>query len=93
EQGYINKEIIMGIRPEDLHDAPVFTGYTFDAKIQATELLGAETLVYSQIAGQPFIARLDSQSGIKQGQVLRLAIDMNKAHFFDYQTKKRIPVE
>ncbi len=94
KQGYVNKEIIMGIRPEDFHDERTFiensTGSIIDAKTEATELLGAETILYSQIAGQPFMARLDARSDVKSEQVLPLAIDMNKVHFFNYNTEKRI---
>lgn len=97
EQGYINKEIIMGIRPEDFHVASVFietsTGSIIDAKIDVTELLGAEIIVYSQIGGQPFIARLDERNDVKQGQILTLALDMNRVHFFDHKTENRIHLE
>lgn len=54
EQGYVDKEIIMGIRPEDLYDESTFIETSkvsiIDVKIEVTELLGAETIVYSQIA-------------------------------------------
>ena len=97
EQGYVDKEIIMGIRPEDLHDESAFIetskGSIIDVKIEVTELLGAETIVYSQIAGQPFIARIDPRSDVKPGQVLTLAIDMNKVHFFDHKTENRIHLD
>lgn len=97
KRGYVNKEVIMGIRPEDFHNESVFietsAGSIINVKIEITELLGAETLVYSQIANQPFIARVNPRSDVKPGQVLTLAIDMNKVHFFDYKTKKRIHLD
>ncbi|BAQ09554.1 sugar ABC transporter, ATP-binding protein [Bacillus sp. OxB-1] len=97
KQGYANKEIILGIRPEDLHDDDSFiescTGSTINVKIEATELLGAETLIYSQIASQPLIARIDAQSDVTQGQILDLAMDMNRVHFFDPKTENRITLD
>ncbi|MBS2968205.1 sn-glycerol-3-phosphate ABC transporter ATP-binding protein UgpC [Metabacillus sp. KIGAM252] len=94
EQGYVGKEIIMGIRPEDIHDEPVFVdasiGSKIDAKIEVSELMGAETMLYSQVAGQEFIARVDSRTDIDPGQVLPLAFDMNKVHFFDKDSEFRI---
>ncbi|AZB42188.1 sn-glycerol-3-phosphate ABC transporter ATP-binding protein UgpC [Bacillus sp. FJAT-42376] len=94
EQGYVGKEIIMGIRPEDIHDEPVFVdasiGSKIDAKIEVSELMGAETMLYSQVAGQEFIARVDSRTDIDPGQVLPLAFDMNKVHFFDKDSESRI---
>ena len=97
KQGYANKEIILGIRPEDFHDDDSFiescTGSTINVKIEATELLGAETLIYSQIASQPLIARIDAQSDVTQGQILDLAMDMNRVHFFDPKTENRIALD
>jgi multiple sugar transport system ATP-binding protein len=94
EQGYNNKEIIMGIRPEDFHDEQAFIesspGSKIDVTIEVAELMGAEIMLYSQVEGQPFIARVDSHSIVKPGQVVPLALDMNKVHFFDKDTENRI---
>lgn len=95
KQGYLNKEIIMGIRPEDFHHflKTSTIDSLIDAKIEVIELLGAENIVHSQIGGQPFTARLDTQFVIKQGQVYKLALNMNKVHFFDCETKNRIAID
>lgn len=94
EQGYVGKQITLGIRPEDIHDEPVFieasSGSKITAQIDVSELLGAETMVYSSVAGQDFVARLDSRTDIHPGDKLDLAFDMNKAHFFDVETESRI---
>ncbi|ART75649.1 ABC transporter ATP-binding protein [Sutcliffiella horikoshii] len=94
EQGYVGKEIILGIRPEDIHDEPVFiessVGTTITAVIEVSELLGAESMLYSQINGQDFVARVDSRTDVKPQQKLQLALDMNKCHFFDLETESRI---
>jgi multiple sugar transport system ATP-binding protein len=94
EQGYVGKNAILGVRPEDIHDEPVFieasTGTKINAKIDVSELLGAETMLYSSIDGQDFIARVDARSNIKPGDMIELAIDMNKTHFFDAETELRI---
>lgn len=94
EQGYVGKEIILGIRPEDIHDEPVFIeasqGTKIHVKIDVSELTGAETMLYSSIEGQDFVARVDSRSDIKPGQSIDLAFDLNKAHFFDVSTESRI---
>ncbi|MBM6617765.1 ABC transporter ATP-binding protein [Bacillus suaedaesalsae] len=94
EQNYVGKEIILGIRPEDIHDEPVFIesskGTTVTAEVEVAELMGAETMLYSNIAGQDFVARVDSRTDIKPSQKLDLALDMNKCHFFDKETELRI---
>jgi multiple sugar transport system ATP-binding protein len=94
DQGFVNKEIILGIRPEDIHDEPVFLesseGTKIKAEIDVAELMGAETFLYSTVSGQDFIARVDSRTDAKSGHTVELAFDMNKAHFFDPTTEERI---
>jgi multiple sugar transport system ATP-binding protein len=91
---YVGKDVILGIRPEDIHDEPLFIesspGTAVEAKIDVAELMGAETYLYSTLAGNDFIARVDSRTDIQNGQTLKLAFDMNKAHFFDVETEERI---
>ncbi|RHW43107.1 sn-glycerol-3-phosphate ABC transporter ATP-binding protein UgpC [Neobacillus notoginsengisoli] len=94
EQSYVGKPVILGVRPEDIHDEPVFidasSGSKIDALVDVAELTGAETMVYSSLAGQDFVARLDSRSDIHPNDKLELAFDMNKVHFFDVETEQRI---
>ncbi|QDP39704.1 ABC transporter ATP-binding protein [Radiobacillus deserti] len=94
DQNYVGKEIVLGVRPEDIHDEPVFIESTPDTKITATidvaELMGSESYLYSKVADQDFIARVDSRTDINGGEQIELAFDMNKAHFFDKDTELRI---
>jgi len=94
EQGYADKEVILGIRPEDIHDEPVFIesakGSAVNAHIEVAELMGSEIMLYSQIEGQEYVARVDSRSNIQRGENVQLGFDMNKAHFFDKETESRI---
>jgi len=94
EQNYVGKDIILGIRPEDIHDEPVFIESSQDTKLTATidvaELMGSESYLYSSVSGQEFIARVDSRSDIQGGQNVDLALDMNKALFFDKESELRI---
>ncbi|NPC92053.1 sn-glycerol-3-phosphate ABC transporter ATP-binding protein UgpC [Bacillus sp. WMMC1349] len=94
DKGYVGKDVTMGIRPEDIHDELVFIEAAkqakIDANIEVAELMGSETMLYSQAGGQPFIARVDSRTDVHPGSILPLAFDMNKAHFFDPSTEIRI---
>lgn len=94
EQQYVNKEIIIGIRPENIHDDPAFIFSSaetkIDAKIEVAELTGAETIVHSRIDDQSFIARINSPSDLSPNESIHLAFEMSKAHFFDKETETRI---
>ncbi|WP_416149160.1 ABC transporter ATP-binding protein [Salipaludibacillus sp. HK11] len=91
---YNNKELLLGIRPEDIHDEPVFLeaseNSTFEATIDVAELMGAESYLYSTVNDQNFIARVDSRTDVTSGNKLQLAFDMNKCHFFDPEDELRI---
>ncbi|MFC0469849.1 ABC transporter ATP-binding protein [Halalkalibacter kiskunsagensis] len=91
---YNNKDLILGIRPEDIHDDPALfssDGYSnLQAKIEVSELMGAESYLYSKVGDQDFIARVDSRTDLSAGTSLELAFNMNKVHFFDPKSELRI---
>lgn len=94
EQGYENKNIILGIRPEYISDNPgVLTACSdcvVNVKIEVTELLGAESMIYATLHNQSFAARLDTHKIYQVGEPIQLVFNMNEAHFFDAETQIRI---
>jgi multiple sugar transport system ATP-binding protein len=95
EQNYLGKEVILGIRPEDIHDEPVFLEASpntqVNANIEITENLGHEMYLYINGVGpNTIMARVDSRAGFKEGTNVKLAFDMNKVHFFDKETSLSI---
>ena len=84
----IGREVIFGVRPEDIHAEPAFVEASpasqIHAHIEACENLGREKFLYLNILGaKPLIARTDSQFGCDEGDNVKLAIDMRKVHLFD----------
>jgi multiple sugar transport system ATP-binding protein len=47
-------------------------------------------MLYTNFEGNTLVARLDARSTFTHGQVIKLAVDMNKVHFFDKETDSRI---
>ncbi len=94
EQGYIGKNIILGIRPEDIHDEPLFIDSSPETKItvqiEVAELMGAEIILYSKVNEQDFVARVDSRFNVAAGETVDLAFNLNNAHFFDCDSELRI---
>lgn len=92
--GYIDKKVVLGIRPEDLHDQENFIvnspDTVIDAKVEVTELLGAEVFLYLSIAENTITARVDPRTLAKAGDVIKLALDGNRIHIFDKETEKVI---
>jgi len=94
EQHYIDKDIILGIRPEDIHDENVVAATYPEAKVllkvEVSELLGAETLIHVTMNSQPLTAKVNARVDIHPRDEIELAFDMNKCHFFDPETELRI---
>ena len=88
----IGKSVIMGIRPEDLHDDEMFlstaTTGVIECDVEVTELMGHETYLYLNLCGQPIIARVNSRSKAKVGDSVRVALNVNKIHIFDKETEQ-----
>lgn len=94
EKGYDGKDIIFGIRPENLSNDPliaeVHSEAKYNAEVEVSELLGHELIVYTKIGGQQVIAKLDARNEVAMNDQIELAIDMNKCHFFDKETEQAI---
>ncbi len=94
DKGYENKEVILGIRPEDIHDEEIFINTAKDSLIKAqvdtTEMLGAEIYLYLKFAGQNLIARVDSRSRVQIKDIITLGLDTNHIHVFDKETEQAI---
>ncbi len=92
--GYEGKNVIFGIRPEDIHDEEMFISASpetvMDAKVEVTEMLGAEIFLYLTVAGSSVTARVDPRSQAKAGDIIKVAIDVNKIHVFDKETERTI---
>ena len=91
---YVDKEIIMGIRPENIHDEEMFissakTGI-IDADVEITEMMGAEVYLYLTCHGISLTARVDPRSTARPQDTIKVALDPNKVHIFDKETEKTI---
>ena len=88
---YVGKEIVMGIRPEDIHDDQAFLSTypnaSVEAYVEVTEMMGAETYLYLQIEGIPFTARVNARSTTQAKDTVKLGFDVNRMHFFDKETE------
>ena len=91
---FFGKPIVLGIRPEDIHDDQVvFETYPesiVKVEVDVAELLGAETNIYTNINGHSVVASVDARADIRIGDKLELALDMNKSHYFDPESELRL---
>ena len=91
---YVDKEIIMGIRPESVHDEEMYlsnasTGI-IECDVDITEMMGAETFLYLTCQGIPLTARVSPRSKARPQDKIKVAIDPNRVHLFDKDTEATI---
>lgn len=90
EKGYGNQEIVMGIRPEDIHDEPIAVDSMRESTKEFTmtlvEMMGSENILYFEQNGVELQAKVDSRIKYHIGDTVELAFDMNKVHFFDKES-------
>ncbi len=91
---YKGKEIIMGIRPEDIYDKLFFQGLaehnTINATVENVEPMGHLIYLYLSVGEHKLIASVDSREEMAINQEIEVVLDMTKAHFFDRDTGKSI---
>ena len=98
---YIGQNVIIGVRPECIHDDPAHLAAMPDSvlnvTVDVTELMGAEIYLYLGFDGQEdatngknIIARVSARSSARAGDAIQVAVDASRIHIFDQDTERCI---
>lgn len=91
---YMDKEIVFGIRPEDIHEAGTHHGVEESAEaelvVEVVEPMGNETFLYATTGLNPLTVRLRTNSAIKVQEKIKLIFNLAKVHFFDKDTDNAV---
>ncbi len=90
-ENYFDKEIIVGIRPEELKvmsDAPLH----IDAQLDVVEPVGNEVFLHLDWNGTPIVVREPIAQLPDRGATMTLRYGTSSLHFFDAQSEQRIEV-
>jgi multiple sugar transport system ATP-binding protein len=98
---YIGQNVIIGVRPECIHDDPAHLATmkdsVMDVSVDVTELMGAEIYLYLGFDGQEdatngkdIIARVSARSTARAGDNIQIAVDASRIHIFDQDTERCI---
>ena len=94
EKGYEDKDLVFGIRPEDIHSEEAFLETWPNSVVESTvvvsELLGSTIQLYQKVDGTEFVAIVNARDYHTPGDKVRMGFDVNKAHFFDKDTTNAI---
>jgi multiple sugar transport system ATP-binding protein len=93
---YAGRDVIVGVRPEDLHASADRAGplaYPLDALVETVEALGPETILTLSLPGSDIdvAARVDLSASVSIGQTIRLYFDARRIRLFDPATTRNIP--
>src|SRR5512136_2392546 len=93
-QPYVGKDLVLGIRPEDLHD-PEFTppgvvAGRIPSEVDVTELMGSSVNLYLLSGGKQFVAIVDPRTRARVGNKLDIVANMGNFHIFDKATEQAI---
>ncbi len=91
---YLDKSVILGIRPEDIKDPhfapPGIFAQPVDGLVDVTELMGNEVFLYVTTGEHSFVARVDPRTSARMGDPTRLVFNMDNMHIFDQDTEQAI---
>ncbi len=89
---YEDKEIIFGIRPEDIYDklfaSDTFTENVINVTVEVVEPMGSELHIYLKVGKNSIVAKVDPRDVPDVNQDMEVIFDMNKVHFFDKETEE-----
>jgi multiple sugar transport system ATP-binding protein len=86
--------VVLGIRPEDVvpegHGTRPALGVDFDAAVGLSEMLGNESLLFTELGGTEIVARMQHPRVVPPGEVVKFRLDGARAHLFDSESKTSI---
>ncbi|MFQ5409028.1 MAG: ABC transporter ATP-binding protein [Anaerolineales bacterium] len=91
---YVDKEVVFGVRPEDINDPnfapPGVQQSLIEARVDVTELMGNEVFLYLVTGGQEYVARVDPRTSARVSDEVQVSINMDNMHLFDKETNLAI---
>ena len=93
-KNYDNKEVVLGVRPEDLYYEGIvketYPTACLDYDIDVMELLGHECILHGLFENQKCLVKISTRYKLQAKQKVQLTLDLGKIHFFDKETTNKI---
>ena len=87
---YVDKEVIFGIRPENMSISNVNEENTIKMHIDIAEMTGADYFLYGSINEKKIIANVASNQNIETEKDYFIKLDVDRIHIFDKINEKLI---
>jgi multiple sugar transport system ATP-binding protein len=93
-QNYVERAVVLGIRPEDIHNpafvTPGIHTAPVESMVEVTELMGNEINLYLVAGTDNIVARVDPRTDFRMGDKVQVVFNTDKTHLFDPDTEKAI---
>ena len=92
-RAYAGREVLLGVRPENVHDAADSTfknAVPLRGSVEIAETIGSEVIVHTRVGEERVVARLNARRVLRFGEIVELAMDFDAAHFFDKRSEQRL---
>jgi multiple sugar transport system ATP-binding protein len=94
---HAGQKVILGIRPEDIHDIdyqpPGITPAKVEANVDVVEQMGNEMVVYLEADGKTFISRMDPRTQARVGNRMGVTFNVDNVHIFDANNELSLAYE
>jgi multiple sugar transport system ATP-binding protein len=88
------RKLVAGFRPEHLEVGELGgESASFQARADVVEYLGHEELLHVSAANQDVVAIVDSEHRIRPGDVIKLALPLDKLHLFDTESGEALTTD
>jgi len=98
---YTGKQVVFGLRPQDIHDSKFATGMLDEdespedllpvrTKVDVVEPMGSEVYLYLLVGQLSITSRVDSRTEVQTGYVFDTSFNMDKMHVFDPETQQSL---
>jgi len=92
--GMAGKDVILGVRPEDIHDREYLpgnlNGAPITSQVDVMEPMGSEINLYLLAGKNSFMAIVDPRSQGRPGKTMDVVVNLDHLHVFDKQTELAI---
>ena len=91
DDNFVDKDLILGIRPRDIHIVPN-TEEGFKIKVEIVEKLGDENLIYTHLFGKKeyTIFVVDAKQEVKVDDELTIKFDEHNIYLFDKENEESL---
>ncbi len=92
---YVNKKMILGIRPEHAYDKLFYAGEIKEGSlitltVDFVEPLGSETYLHLSSGKNRLVIKADPHNTAKPNQIIEVVVNLDKIHLFDYETEETV---